>query len=130
MDRTVADLNIKHFKQRLESETDPEKRLVATAGGGRSEAERPGAASRRKLDWTWLGLSPLAPMSGAKDDSILRFGVDPALRTPPAGENQRMHGIAFDDCKLQVAVEWCCRDLMPHAASLAGSFIAVLIHIT
>lgn len=28
MDRTVSDLNIKYCKMRLESETDPEKRLL------------------------------------------------------------------------------------------------------
>lgn len=52
MDRTVSDLNIKHFKMRLESETDTEKRQVLLRLLAEEEAKMnsANATAENKLD--------------------------------------------------------------------------------
>jgi len=59
---------------------------------------------------TGLGLfDPFAPMGRAHVDLLLRFGILPSARNPPAGEDERV-GLAFvDDGELKIALERCGR---------------------
>lgn len=68
-------------------------------------------------------------MGGANDHNLLRFRLDPTLRAPPARKNQRMHFVALNDRKLQIAIKRRYWDFFPHTINISAAFVVALIHI-
>jgi len=64
---------------------------------------------------TGLGLfDPFAPMGRAHVDLLLRFGILPSARNPPAGEDERVGLVFLDDGELKIALERCGGYRLPH----------------
>jgi hypothetical protein len=66
-------------------------------------------------------------MRGAHVDPPLVGSIYPAPENAPAREDQRMRAIVRDDGELEIAIEGCGRDRMPHAPSMPGLGTASLI---
>lgn len=111
MDRTVARLNVEHYRRLLARETDEARRQVVMrllAEEKRSQARRfqaPGALA---------GCVPVPPMGRAHVQPLLGFRVHPAAENAPAGKHQRMRPVIVDDGQLKVAGEWRGGDTFPH----------------
>ena len=116
MDKTVADLNIAHFKKLLSTEVDPTKRQTIARLLAEEEAKLARALDPKK-DSSRQSLSlplPASPMGGTDHHALHGRHLYPTTGSPAAGKDKRIYVITLDDRKLEVAVVWSCRYFFPN----------------
>jgi len=60
---------------------------------------------------------PLAPMRRPDVEPFFGACLHPAVGNAAAGKDERMHAAAIiDDGELEISVEWCGRNVLPHCA--------------
>jgi hypothetical protein len=123
VDRTVARLNIEHYRRLLAGETD-EARRQALQRLSAEEAAKLGEetpAGTRKSRPALAAVLPFAPMGRIDIEPLARFPPDPAVGNAPASKYQGVLAMLVDDGKFDLAVEGRGRGGLPHACKFAAS---------
>jgi len=105
MDKSVARLNIAHYKKLLASETDATRResIVRLLAEEEAKLAKISKVKKRKRD---LGLfDPFAPVCRAHVDLLLRFGIHPAAWNLTAGEDEHMRLVFVNDGEFKITVQ-------------------------
>ena len=101
--KTVANLNIAHFKTLLATETDPVKHTQSnTFWPGRGEAgthNRQNERTRQKL-----AVLPRPPVRRINEDTLAGQSYEPAVGDPSASKDESMNPILLNDRELKIAV--------------------------
>jgi hypothetical protein len=123
MDRTVAHLNIEHYRRLLAGETDESRRArccrscwrkkkLSSPERGRTRRKNSNAnpASRNRVQVR----VPPAPMRRVDVEALATRGLHPAAGNALACKDERVRAVVVEDGELQVAIKRRGRDWLPH----------------
>ncbi|HET7383787.1 MAG TPA: hypothetical protein VFJ59_14520 [Pseudolabrys sp.] len=114
MDKTVARLNIEHYRRLLVKETDEPRRQMLLRLLAEEEAK---IADPRPQKETPLALGLLVPMPPVRRTHIQPlpgFRIHPTAGDASAGKNQRMRAVLVNHGEFKIAFERRARDGLPH----------------
>jgi hypothetical protein len=107
MDKTIARLNIEHYRKSLATEQDETKRqtlmrLLAEEQSKLAALDPP----EKKTAQSLASLLPRAPMRGPHVDTFLSLGINPTAEDATARKHQSVHAVVTDNCEFKIAAKW------------------------
>jgi hypothetical protein len=107
VDKTVARLNIEHYRKLLANEVDEVRRQQIARLLAEEEAKLARFENTDKRRKALEFLYPFAPMRRLHINSLSGFRLHPSVQDSTARKHERVRPVVIEVGNFDIAVEWC-----------------------